>query len=41
MYILVILVPLQAFKNNSDPTTAEIWDIKGHMLKVKQGNSAE
>jgi hypothetical protein len=34
-------VPLQVFKSNSDPTAAETWDLKGHMLKVKQGNSAK
>jgi len=34
-------VPLQVLKSNSDPTAAETWDLKGHMLKVTQGNSAE
>jgi hypothetical protein len=34
-------VPLQVFKSNSDSIAAETWDLKGHMLKVKQGNSAE
>jgi hypothetical protein len=34
------IVPLQAFKSNSDPTAAETWDLESHMLKVKQGNSA-
>jgi hypothetical protein len=35
------IVSLQAFQSNNDPTAAETWDLKSHMPKVKQENSAE